>query len=45
MLNLKNTNEWSNYCKSGNKPDVIPNRPDHVYKKKGWINWADWLGK
>jgi hypothetical protein len=26
------------------KPDDIPASPDGTYKKKGWLNWGDWLG-
>jgi rhodanese-related sulfurtransferase len=44
-LKLKKQQEWFDYCKSGNKPDNIPTSSDSVYKNKGWINWADWLGK
>jgi hypothetical protein len=43
-LKLKSTMEWMDYCKSGNKPQEIPNAPDWVYKKKGWISWGDFLG-
>jgi hypothetical protein len=43
-LGLKNGNEWNKYCKSGNKPDDIPNVPDQVYKNEGWKNRGDWLG-
>ena len=32
-LNLKNTYEWKEYCKSGNKPDDIPAAPWDVYKE------------
>jgi len=32
-LNLKNHKEWSDYCKSGNKPDDIPSAPWSTYKK------------
>jgi hypothetical protein len=32
-LNLKNTDEWKEYCKSGNKPDDIPSTPWIVYKE------------
>ncbi len=44
-LNLKNVEEWREYCKSGQKPNDIPSAPNGTYKNKGWINWADWLGK
>ncbi len=43
-LNLKNQEQWGNYCKSGNKPPDIPARPHSTYKEKGWISWPDWLG-
>ena len=32
-LGLKNSNEWKEYCKSGNKPDDIPAASWNVYKK------------
>lgn len=43
-LNLKNKNEWSEYCNSGLKPTDIPNDPRSKYKNEGWISWGDWLG-
>ena len=43
-FNLKSTKEWANFCKSGDKPTNIPNRPSAVYKEKGWNGWGDWLG-
>ena len=43
-LGLKSLNEWREYCKSGNKPDDIPNDPRTVYKNKGWKNNGDWIG-
>ena len=43
-LDLKNTDEWKNYCKSGNKPDDIPKTPGCAYKNKGWKSMHDWLG-
>jgi len=42
-LGLKNHNEWSNYSKSGNKPDDIPAAPHQVYKKQ-FKGYGDWLG-
>jgi hypothetical protein len=44
-LNLNKIEEWKAYCKSGKKPDDIPNAPQNVYKDKGWKGWADFLGK
>jgi hypothetical protein len=48
-LGLKSSIDWRNYVK-GEMPDKpilpvdIPNKPDHVYKMKGWKGWGDWLG-
>ena len=44
-LGLKNQKEWFAYSKSGIKPIDIPAAPNMTYKKKGWTNWYDWLGK
>ena len=43
-LNLKSGTYWSEYCKSGNKPNNIPRNPDQTYKNKGWTTWGDFLG-
>ena len=43
-LKLKSRKEWHIYCKSGNKPNDIPNDPRYVYKTKGWKGWGDFLG-
>jgi superfamily II DNA or RNA helicase len=43
-LNLKSQKEWREYCKSGKKPNDIPNYPDSHYKDKGWVSWGDWFG-
>ena len=42
-LGLKSQNEWNEYCKSGNKPDDIPQSARTIYKKE-WKNMGDWLG-
>jgi superfamily II DNA or RNA helicase len=42
-LRLRNREEWLSYCKSGNKPDDIPNYPSFPFKKE-WKGWGDWLG-
>ena len=42
-LNLKNREEWRDYCKSGNKPDDIPTEPWNTYKKD-YTRWGDFLG-
>lgn len=31
-LRLKNVKEWYRYCKSGKKPEDIPNAPGYIYK-------------
>jgi crotonobetainyl-CoA:carnitine CoA-transferase CaiB-like acyl-CoA transferase len=43
-LKLKSIKEWYAYCKSGNKPQRIPNSPISVYKNSGWVSWGEWLG-
>jgi hypothetical protein len=42
-LGLKNTKEWIEYCKSGDKPDDIPSHPDGTYKNE-FKGFGDWLG-
>jgi len=42
-LGLKGQKEWSEYCKSGNKPEDIPYGVSKTYKKD-WKGWGDWLG-
>jgi hypothetical protein len=44
-LNLKNSNEWNDYCASGNKPNDIPSTPWIVYKTKGWNGFRHWTGR
>jgi len=43
-LGLKGTKEWVKYCKSGRKPENIPNTPSVIYKKNGFISLPDFLG-
>jgi len=48
-LNLKGQNEWKQYCKGElegfkERPFDIPSSPSYMYKDKGWIDTADWLG-
>jgi hypothetical protein len=42
-LKLKSTTEWNEYCKSGNKPDDIPQSLRNTYKNK-YKGMGDWLG-
>ena len=44
LLKLKNREQWTKFCKSGNKPEDIPTMPNQVYKNNGWISMGDWLG-
>jgi superfamily II DNA or RNA helicase len=41
-LGFKNTNEWRHYCR--NRSLNIPSNPERVYKDKGWVNFADFIG-
>ena len=43
-LKLKGVKEWTEYCKSGSKPEDITTNPHTTYKNKGWIRYGDWLG-
>jgi hypothetical protein len=43
-LGLKSGNEWRDYCSSGERLPDIPSNPDAVYRRDGWLSWADWLG-
>ena len=41
---FKSKEEWREWSKSGLRPSDIPSDPDLVYKDKGWLSWADFLG-
>ncbi|WP_051205184.1 restriction endonuclease [Salinimicrobium xinjiangense] len=43
-LNIKGQKQWSNYCKTGKKPNNIPSSPEKVYENMGWKGYGDWLG-
>jgi len=48
-LRLKSAKEWRRYVQGrlpekGEKPADIPYDPARAYKRKGWVNWGDWLG-
>ena len=43
-LKLESEKDWKEYCKSGKKPENIPNTPRDVYLDKGWKGSGDWLG-
>ena len=44
LLGLKKTQDWVDYCKSGQKPNDIPATPKKVYRDAGWQGMRDWLG-
>jgi len=41
-LKLKSQKEWFEYCKSGNKPNNIPQSPHRTYAE--FKGYGDWLG-
>ena len=48
-LKLRNSIEWSKYCKGElegrvPKPEDIPAAPRNTYKDHGWQGFRDWLG-
>ena len=43
-LGLNSAGQWRQFCKSGKKPDDIPNAPQFVYVRTGWSGWGDWIG-
>ena len=43
-LGLKSGSEWKAYCRSKQKPDDIPSKPDNTYAGAGWLGIRDWLG-
>jgi superfamily II DNA or RNA helicase len=43
-LKVKSQKEWSEYCKSGHKPEDIPASPESTYKQDGWRGMGDWIG-
>ena len=42
-LKINTLMQWKNFAKENKIPDFIPNRPERFYKKRGWINWGDFL--
>lgn len=43
-LGLRGYSDWNKYCKSGAKPNDIPNNPHLTYKDTGWKGGGDWFG-
>ena len=44
-LKLSSKNSWIAFAKTGRLAEDIPANPYQTYKRKGWVNWGDWLGK
>jgi hypothetical protein len=49
LLGLQTGDEWRTYARQGidGKPPLptnIPRNPMNVYRNRGWVNWAHWLG-
>lgn len=47
-LGIQTTKDWEKYCINElvgyeKKPHNIPRSPEQVYRRKGWINYKDWL--
>lgn len=43
-LELKSELEWRAWKKLNSLPDGVPAKPETVYKNKGWVGFADFLG-
>lgn len=43
-LNIKSSNGWYLFCKSGNKPKNIPSNPNIIYLNLGWKSFGNWFG-
>ena len=49
-LEIRTTKDWNKYCINElegyeKKPDNIPRSPEQMYRRKGWINYKDWLNE
>ncbi len=42
-LKFNDGNDWSEYSKSGKKPNFLPFHPERIYKNE-WKGLGDWLG-
>jgi len=42
-LKLSGVYDWGNFCKSGKKPQDIPNNVNKIYSKE-WTSWGNFLG-
>jgi len=44
-LGLKSCVEWREWSRCEERPADIPIDPEDVYHGKGWVSWADFLGR
>ena len=42
-LKLRGHPGWTEFCKSGKRPENIPRHPEKTYKDE-WRGWVDWTG-
>jgi len=42
--NIKSVSEYLKFYRNGYLPQELPSKPYQKYKKKGWIDWFDFLG-
>lgn len=45
LNNIKNSEQWFEFCKTKKINEKIPTAVSRIYKGKGWINWTDFFGK
>jgi hypothetical protein len=43
-LKLNGHAAWNEWCKSGEKPNDMPQSSHVIYKDCGWVSWGDFLG-
>jgi len=43
-LHLNSIRDYQRWAGSGMRPAHIPASPDTVYRERGWVSWADFLG-
>ena len=36
--------EWFDACREKKLPPEVPRQPNYMYRGKGWISYADFLG-
>ena len=43
-LKLASSEEWWDWCMTGERPANIPSNPIDAYRRSGWQGWPHWLG-